>query len=166
MPDFKDLKSLFKHIEKDVERSMKQEVTEKVKDVEQEKIQEVVYDAYKPLNEDEPWKRRHHNDGLIDRDNMERTYSKEGDNHIIKIKNTTDSNPNSSYTAFTKTPNYLAGIIENERTKGLYMFDREGGYGYREPRPFTFKTIKELERTLAHVKAMKDGLRKSGYKIE
>jgi hypothetical protein len=163
---FNSTKDLFKYINEQIEDTMKDEVLETVRDVEQEKIQEVVYDAYRPT--EDRWERRYSNGGLMDRDNIRiEEFDKTNDGYSMFIKNMTGGNPTANPVQdFTDAPNYLAGIIEYGRPdkKGYYTWG--SNHDFMKPRPFTYETIRELERTLLHVHAMKRGLRRRGIQTE
>ena len=66
---FKNVDSLLKHIEKQVQDTMENEVADAVKNNMAEAVQTSVYNAYNPMY----YKRRMQNGGLIDKDNLEVT---------------------------------------------------------------------------------------------
>lgn len=139
MPNFKDLNSLFKHIEKQVQDTMIDEVAETVKENMAESIQETVYDSYDPQH----YTRRMQNGGLIDKDNMEVTKIPNG----ISVRDVAPlDNGNSQYA--------LDEII----VKGM---------GYMPwARDFYFDTEDKLSANQEHVTALKNGLNKRGIKCE
>lgn len=172
--DFDSLTKLFGFIEEKVRETLHDDVLEKVKDVEQKKIQEEVYDAYKPT-EGTYIDRRYSNGGLMDRDNIRiEQYTNRNGEQSIFIKNMTGGNPLANPVQdFTDAPNYLAGIIEHGRyvsggnAMGVYTKNKYNTqYNYLKPRPFTYETIRELDRTLAHLHALKLGLKKRGIETD
>lgn len=162
MPEFKDLKSLFKHIEKNVAESMKDEVAETVKEVEQEAIENVVYDAY---SGEHPWvyERRKDDGGLSDKENMHEVVTVVNGNVILSITNMT--------TGSQEPDLYIAPLVEFGDNAGYgeyqYKFNRDNtAYQYLQPRPFTEATIENLRESGVHVIALKDSLKRKGFKIE
>lgn len=165
MPTFNNLKDLFKHINNQITDTLQNEVSEKVKDVQSDKVREVVYGGY--TSQKPKYDRRNGNGGLADKSNMKSTVTSSGNDSTLEVKNVADSNPNVDYTAGTNAPNYLAGIIEYGRDSGLYSYNRTGTESeFMSPRPFTEETVDELERTEGHVDAMKTGLKKRGIDVE
>lgn len=68
MATFKDLNSLFKHVQKQANSTLKNEIAQEAVSEMQRQIQDKVYDAYEPLY---PENRRMYNDGVIDPRNIE-----------------------------------------------------------------------------------------------
>lgn len=71
---FKNIKTMFKHIEEQIQDTMTNEVADTVKDNMAETIQTSVYDAYSP----QYYNRRMNNGGLSDTQNMEVTEIQNG----------------------------------------------------------------------------------------
>ena len=139
MPTFKDLNSLFKHIEKQVQDTMLDEVAETVKENMAETIQETVYDAYVPMQ----YTRRMQNGGLIDTDNME----------VIEIPN--------GISVRDVAP------LDNGKTQPALDEIIVKGMGYMPwARDFYFDTEDKLSANQEHVTALKNGLNKRGIKCE
>ncbi len=136
---FKNLDSLMKHIEKDIQHTLQDEVAETVKYHMSETIQQNVYNAYSPMY----YKRRGEQSGFIDKSNIKATVN--GNTLTVKDIAPLD-NGNTQYK--------LDAIIEF-------------GWGNMPfKRPFCDDTEERLLATNDHVKAMKQGLREKGYKVD
>lgn len=136
---FKNLDSLFKHIEKQVQDTMENEVADAVKDNMAEAVQTDVYNAYTPMY----YKRRMQNGGLIDKDNMEVTEIPNG----ISVRDVAPlDNGRRDFS--------LDGIIVNGL--GNQPFERD----------FYTETKERLSENNDHVEALKQGLKKRGFKVE
>lgn len=136
---FKNLDALMKHIQKDVQDTLKNEVAETTKSHMQEAIQTTVYDAYDP----EHYTRRMGNGGLLDGDNIEAAVN--GDTLTVR-----DVAP-----------------LDNGRTD--YALDDIVIHGYGNqpfPRDYISTTEERLIKTNDHVEAMKQGLKKKGYNVK
>lgn len=136
---FKNLDSLFKHIEKQVQDTMVNEVADAVKDNMAEAVQTSVYDAYSPMY----YKRRMQNGGLIDKDNMEVTETPDG---IIVRDVAPLDNGRRDFS--------LDEIIVNGL--GKQPFSRD----------FYSQCKENLEQNNDHVEALKQGLKKRGIKVD
>lgn len=166
MPAFNDLNSLIKHLnERVIKNALENEVAEKVRDIEQRKIDETVYSGYRPSTSDgEPWvyKRRRDNGGLRDRKNMIADVQATSDGVKLSVENiTTGSQDNFK----------IADLVEyGDNTNGkeyAYKRNRDGTADqYLRSRPFTKNTIEELERTGEHIDALIDGLKKQGINVK
>ncbi|GAA0346930.1 hypothetical protein GCM10008931_42760 [Oceanobacillus oncorhynchi subsp. oncorhynchi] len=133
------------------------EVYQTVVDVESKNVQKTVYNAYSPL----VYKRRGENGGLADPKNHVATFSYAGNMVTMAVRNTTKGQDGFGY---------LSGLIEYGHDAGYGQYD----YPYSSvqvptflaPRPFISSTKAELERTLAHLTAMKAGMRNRGIKVK
>lgn len=135
----KNLNDLFAHIQKDINDTLQNEVAETVKDHMSDTIQQNVYNVYSPMY----YKRRGEQGGFIDKRNMKATVN--GDTLTVRDIAPLD-NGNKQYE--------LDAIIEY-------------GWGNQPfPRPFYDGTEERLLMTNDHVKSMKRGLRKKGYKVK
>ena len=139
MPTFKDLNSLFKHIETKIQDTMVDEVAETVKENMAESIQETVYDSYTP----EYYTRRMQNGGLIDQSNMEVTEIPNG----ISVRDVAPlDNGNSQYA--------LDEIVVEGMGRMPYSRD-------------FYETCEDrLSSNQEHVTALKKGLNKRGIKCD
>lgn len=136
---FNNLNSLFNHIENDMQNTLENEVAETVEDDMLISIHNDVYGAYSP----EYYKRRMENGGLSDRNNLE-TSVHDG---VLKVRD--------------------VAPLDNGRTD--YALDEiiVKGWGKQPfPRNFYNRTEERLRDNGDHVEAMKDGLRKRGYKVK
>ena len=101
-------------------------IAEEMKNIEQEVINEVVYDAYSPTY----YERRYEDGGLGDKENMEHDIEETANGFIISVKNTTKGNDEYSE-AEGYTDGYIADIIEEGKGYGYGLDDVIGA------RPFT-----------------------------
>ena len=139
MPTFKDLNSLFKHIETQIQDTMLDEVAETVKENMAETIQANVYNSYMP----QYYNRRFEDGGLLDQNNMEVTEIPNG----ISVRD--------------------VAPLDNKRTD--YALDEiiVEGMGYMPwARDFYFDTEDKLSVNKEHVTALKQGLKRRGYDVE
>lgn len=136
---FKNLDTLMKYIQDDIQDVLRNEVAETVKSHMQEAIQTDVYDAYDPKY----YTRRLENGGLIDGNNIETAVS--GNTLTVRDKAPLDNG---------RTDYALDDIIIHS-------------YGNQPfPRDFISSTEERLIKTNDHVEAMKNGLRKKGYNVK
>lgn len=154
---FKNLDDLFRHVKKEVQESMKSDVSEVVKDVQQYAIEKEVYDKYDPFN----YSRRKENGGLQDKDNMIEVVDVVGNQIILSITNETRGKNEKSL--------YIAPLVEyGDGVHGEYQYkaNRDGTeYRYLDPRPFTSRTIEELSRTGIHIDTLVSSLTSKGFKF-
>lgn len=136
---FKNLNSLCRHIEKQIQDTMVNEVADTVKDNMTEAVHTSVYDAYSP----QYYNRRMNNGGLSDTHNMEVTEIKNG----ISVHN--------------------AAPLDNGRND--YNLDEIIVYGLgNQPfeRDFYAETAERLSENQEHTEALKQGLKKRGIEVE
>lgn len=137
---FKNLNSLCRHIEKQIQATMVNEVADTVKDNMTEAVHTSVYDAYSP----QYYNRRMNNGGLSDTHNMEVTEIQNG----ISVHNATPlDNGRNDYS--------LDDIIVNR-----------GVLGYPQSRDFYAETADKLQENQEHTEALKQGLKKRGIEVE
>ena len=101
-------------------------IAEEMKNIEQEVINEVVYNAYSPTY----YERRYEDGGLSDKENMEHDIEETANGFIISVKNITKGNDEYSE-AEGYTDGYIADIIEEGKGYGYGLDDVIGA------RPFT-----------------------------
>ena len=101
-------------------------IAEEMKNIEQEVINEVVYNAYSPAY----YERRYEDGGLSDKENMEHDIEETANGFIISVKNITKGNDEYSE-AEGYTDEYIADIIEEGKGYGYGLDDVIGA------RPFT-----------------------------
>lgn len=136
---FKNLNSLCRHIEKQIQDTMVNEVADTVKDNMTEAVHTSVYDAYSP----QYYNRRMNNGGLSDTQNMEVTEIQNG----ISVHNATP--------------------LDNGRND--YNLDEIIVYGLgNQPfeRDFYAETTERLQENQEHTEALKQGLKKRGIEVE
>lgn len=137
---FKNLNSLCRHIEKQIQDTMVNEVADTVKDNMTEAVHTSVYDAYSP----QYYNRRMNNGGLSDTQNMEVTEIQNG----ISVHNAAPlDNGRNDYD--------LDDIIVNR-----------GVLGYPQGRDFYAETADKLQENQEHTEALKQGLKKRGIEVE
>lgn len=166
MPTFNNPNELFKYLQNEIADSLKNEVTEIVKEVEQEAIQEQVYDRYNIVGgrRKDPYvyQRRMGHGGLSDPNNMVQVVQIVGDEVVLEVTNITKGQQDSNL--------YVADLVEyGDGSGGEYDFknNRDGtAYQYLNPRPFTEETIKRLEASGVHVNALRNSLKRKGFIIE
>ena len=101
-------------------------IAEEMKNIEQEVINEVVYNAYSPTY----YERRYEDGGLGDKEYMEHDIEETANGFIISVKNITKGNDEYSE-AEGYTDGYIADIIEEGKGYGYGLDDVIGA------RPFT-----------------------------
>ena len=101
-------------------------IAEEMKNIEQEVINEVVYNAYSPTY----YERRYEKGGLSDKENMEHDIEETANGFIVSVKNITKGNDEYSE-AEGYTDGYIADIIEEGKGYGYGLDDVIGA------RPFT-----------------------------
>lgn len=137
---FNNLNNLFKKIEKDIQDAMRNEVSDIVKDEMVNAVQTAVYEAYDPVQ----YSRRYSRGGLGARENIK---VDETDNGIMLKDIAPLDNGRNDYA--------LDDIIVNR-----------GVLGYPQGRDFYSETIEHMENNRRCIKALKDGLKKRGYKVK
>lgn len=128
-----------RHIEKQIQDTMVNEVADTVKDNMTEAVHTSVYDAYSP----QYYNRRMNNGGLSDTQNMEVTEIQNG----ISVHNATP--------------------LDNGRND--YSLDEIIVYGLgNQPfeRDFYAETADKLQENQEHTEALKQGLKKRGIEVE
>lgn len=136
---FKNMNDLLNCVEKDMQKVLENEVTETVKDNLIDTTNTSVYGVYSPKY----YTRRMDKNGLIDRGNIEANVS----GNVLTVHNNTP--------------------LDNGRSD--YALDEIIVYGKgKQPfaRDFYGDTVARLENNGEHVEAMKNGLRKRGYKVK
>jgi hypothetical protein len=153
MPKFNNLDDLENYIREHLKDTLKNEVVQKIKEVEIEVIEKEVYDVYP---NPKVYQRRGANEGLLDIRNIEANPLFNGNYYSIK-----------NVTKKYQVNEYLAPLIEYGHTRAMALGDQ--GYSfpnfqlaYMYPRPFTERTYERLASGKEHVEAMKEGLEKRG----
>lgn len=144
MATFNNLKDLFKHVEKQMQSTLKNEIAELVVETMQSHVQEDVYDVYEPVD---PSKRRMYDGGLIDQDSIEIQVV---DDNTISVENI---------------------AIDGLRNVPYIVESGQGYFSGASPiltrgRKFTEGTREELHNTDKLKQTMKNGLRKRGVKVD
>jgi hypothetical protein len=167
MAAFKNLKDLEKFLNQKIKKAMENEVAEKVRDIQQEKIDEEVYDVYNVVggSHQEPYvyERRCDQGGLRDRRNMVADVKESNNGVELSVENITKAKDQSDIN--------LVGLIEygDDSQYGYYEYktNRDGtSWQYRQPRPFLQETRNHLSKTGEHVEALKKGLKRQGIDVE
>lgn len=139
--DFNSAEELVMYALSDMATVLKIDGVEEIKDIEERKIQENVYDVYDP-----EYERRYKNKGLGDRDNIKGEVSIIGNEVLLNVTNDT-----------------LVSELSYDSPQGTYLDEIiEYGTGvktpYGEPRPFIQPTIEELEERNIIEKILKSRL--------
>jgi hypothetical protein len=153
MADFSSVQALMNYLKKQISDVLQTDVKEEVISTEQRHIQSDLYDAYSPNF----YERR---GTLADEGNFE---SEMIDDSTIAIKNV--ATPNDSVVGTLYNPangTEFMSWIEYGDVPDLWG---DGSEPWSNPRPVVGNTVKELEETEAHVKALKEGLLKKGIQI-
>lgn len=169
--DFSNFNDLNKYVMNIAEDSLKNKGYEIVGKEEQKKIQEEVYDKYridKNGMKKEPWEniRRKTYGGLKDSKNIVGKINKLSNNEIeLEVVNTTKGKNGSL------RGKEIAELIEyGDGYNGLeydYKYNRDGtAKQYLNPRPFTQKTIEELENNKKYIDELKQELKSKGLELE
>ena len=111
-------------------------IAEEMKNIEQEVINEVVYNAYSPTY----YERRCEDGGLSDKENMEHDIEETANGFIISVKNITKGNDEYSE-AEGYTTGYIADIIEEGKGYGYGLDNIIGA------RPFNEESQEEIDST-------------------
>ena len=151
-----NLSQLRQLIQDHVKKIAVEEMAESVKQVESDEIEKEVYEQYSPTQ----YIRRKENEGLIDKNNMQ-VYSNETDKGInIEITNDTKGNENYK--------NHEVGFIDEiiEKGEGYTWENSEIANMQPYPRPFTEKTIENLQQNKQYIDVLKKEMQKLGYKIK
>jgi hypothetical protein len=163
MPDLKtQLQLIQQKIQSKIADAMNNEVADVVRKVEQEAIQEEVFDKYPNPVE---YIRRSVG-GLDDPNNMVANTQLQADGSVLlMVENITMSNPN--YLPEGKEPFKIAGVIEYGHGWNGYIYDYpRKGAPYMKGRPFIRSTAEQLKNNPEIVKAFKKGLRRNGLNVK
>lgn len=161
---YKDLNSLFKHLQQQVIPDvLEQDVLPVVQKTQSEMVEKHVYDAYSPSSPNgEPWvyERRRYNGGLSDPRNMMASFYTVTGGYEMLVQNITKGSDDNFY---------ITPLIEyGDGYGGLqykYKQNRDNtSWQYLRGRGFIHETIQELKRTLNHVKSFERGLRRHGIR--
>lgn len=126
---YENLDSLFADLLKDIQTSVAQEIAEQIIDIEQDIIDENVYEAFEPR----VYERREDEGGLRSRENMDIKIKSNDNGVTVEVTNITKGN--SDY------KNYYRGYIQPLIEEGRYMWTR------RPPaRPFVDDVQKEIDK--------------------
>lgn len=140
----RNLNHLFHLMSKEIEKTLMDDVAKEVKKEEKKKIEREVYDKYEPTT----YERKYDDGGLSDLENMEAKIIKKNTLSIQNIRRDEENN------------RLVAPIVESG--KG-YTYDfKYNGIS----RPFTLKTAEELKKNGAHIRALKSGLIKRGFRVK
>lgn len=139
MPKKQDIDTLMKNLEERItaaaSKALSDEVFPLVRDMMQGNIEADVYGAYTPAR----YKRRYDNGGMIDPRNIQGTMSDDG--LSLTIQNVTPPNP-----ANGTTDKDLPTVIELGDKWGYDYYPSKRNE-YAEPRPFTYDTFMDVDKT-------------------
>lgn len=164
MPTFTSFAALKRHIEASVAKVLENEVTEVMREVQRDAINEEVYNVYP----DPPvvYQRRDAGGGLADPNNMIATVT----GTTLRFSNITP--PNMAYNGFESSYVVdLPALIEygDSGAGGSYTYkysSRPWGPTFLAARPFMERTRTELRANRYHVNALHYGLLKAGFRVK
>lgn len=159
------LTKIDKHLNKKIDNALSKEVFAKVRDAEVSAIEKEVYEVYEVYNP-QGYRRRMASGGLSDPKNIviEGGAATGG---RLSVVNVTPSNPGGCKNRkFVTTDKDLPSLVEYGDGYQGYHYDFASDGAYMGPRPFTETAAENLKKTGAHVKALKDGLRRQGIKVK
>ena len=148
----KGIDDIYNKLLKDIKNEIAPKIAEEMKNIEQEVIEEVVYNAYTPTY----YERRYEDGGLSDKENMKETIVSKENNIEIKVKNVTKGN-----SEYSDAEGYTTGYIDE-------IIETGQGYGYDlnyyiGARPFTEVSQNVIDYTDRIVKLFEEELRKKGW---
>lgn len=148
--DFTDLKSLFRHLEKQATKVLINDVANVAKEEMSQTIKEEVYKSYSPTE----YERREDDGGLSDVRNM---VAKPEGNNEISIRNMT-----------TGSGDDYSQLIDQIIVYGQgYTWEESEIYKMQPfPRDFYKMTAERLKGNQKHLTAFKAGMTKLGFKID
>lgn len=139
MPRNQDIDAIMKKLEKQIAAAASKALSDKVfplvRDMMQENIEADVYGAYTPAQ----YRRRYDNGGMMDPRNIKGTMSDDG--LSLTVQNVTPPNPING-----TTDRDLPTVIELG-DKGGYDYYPSKHNEYAEPRPFTYDTFTQVDKT-------------------
>ena len=148
----KGIDDIYNKLLKDIKNEIAPKIAEEMKNIEQEVIEEVVYNAYTPTY----YERRYEDGGLSDKENMKETIVSKENNIEIKVKNVTKGN-----SEYSDAEGYTAGYIDEIIETGQgYGYDLDSYIGAR---PFTEISQNVIDYTDRIVKLFEEELRKKGW---
>lgn len=156
------LKKVNRELKPKINNALSKEVFAKVRDVEVSTIEKEVYEVYDP----QEYRRRMAAGGLADPDNIviEGGAATGG---RLSVINVTPPNPGGCKNRRSVTTDKdLPSLVEYGDGYHGYSYDFPIDGAYMGPRPFTAKAVENLKKSGAHVKALKDGLRRQGIKVK
>lgn len=142
-----------------INNALSREVFATVRDAEISAIEKEVYDP-------QEYRRRMASGGLADPDNIviEGGAATGG---RLSVINVTPLNPvGFKNRRSVTTDKDLPSLVEYGDGYRGYHYDFASDGDYMGPRPFTAKAAENLKKSGDHVKALKDGLRRQGIKVE
>lgn len=153
---------IMRTLEPKINDALTNEVFAAVRDEEISTIDQAVYKAYEPKR----YRRRGGNGGLLDPYNIE-IVGERASNRRLEVINQTEPNPGGCPSPGVTTGKDLPTLIERgDGYRGNFYDFPHPGLAYMGPRPFTKKTIEHLRSNRAHVKAMRDGLKRRGVDVK
>lgn len=156
---YDDLDKLFADLELEIQNSLKTDVAKEVKKVLKEHIQEDVYNQYDPWE----YKRKEDDGGLLDDENIfADTISK--DTLLVKSQRRNSAGEQSIGEGY-ESDRDIPLIVETGEGYNWGGIDLQGRTNVT-PRPFTEKTIEDLEDNGQHSKALKKSLKSKGFDVK
>ena len=147
----KGIEEIYNKLVNDIKKEIVPKIAEEMKNIEQEVIEEVVYNAYNPT-----YYERRTKGGLSDKENMKETIAFKENNLEIRVENVTKGNAE-----YSDTEGYTTGYIDEIIETGQgYGYDLDNYFGAR---PFTEITQNVIDYTDRIEKIIEEELRKKGF---
>lgn len=163
MASFTDLKSLLRHIEKDIKNGMR-EVGKEAKQITKKHVDDDVYDKYSPSVYDRTGQ-------LKDSIESFEITGTEGEHGVIIQHDTSKitSSKDPTYNHYSRKPNGHDPDVSDEYMEWVHDGRSGGAFGFGEwqkPRPYMDNARNEIKNTNVHVKTLKSSLTQKGYDVE
>lgn len=153
------LERINKQLSRKIDSALAKEVFSEVRDEESSTIESKVYGVYTPKK----YRRRKERGGLADQRNIEGSVQ----NGVLTVVNKTVPNTSGCVNSrLITTDKDLPSLVEHGDGYKSFHYDFPSDGSYMGPRPFAAKTIENLKKNGAHVKALKNGLRRQRVKVK
>lgn len=155
----KVLERINRQLSSKIDSALSKEVFEEVRDEEAATIESEVYGVYTPKK----YRRRGEHGGLADQRNIQGSVQ----SGVLTVVNRTAPNPSGCVNSrLVTTDKNLPQLVEHGDGYKSYHYNFPSDGSYMEARPFTAKIVENLKKSGAHVKALKDGLKRRGVKVK
>lgn len=156
------LKKVNRQLMPKINNALSKEVFAEIRDAEVSTIEKEVYEVYDP----QEYRRRMASGGLADPKNIVIDGGVATGGRLAVV-NMTPPNPGGCKNRRSVTTDKdLPSLVEYGDGYHGYRYDFASDGAYMGPRPFTETAAEDLKKSGAHVKALKDGLRRQGINVE